>query len=192
MGNAIRIVFSNAIRPIRNINIEKRAHKFISKEKPTPAPQYESTSRQIEVSKSIDPEFMERQKIKDPTLNKYLKDIYVKSTDPDTKDSSVKEDPLKPLPTSRKTFEFEDFNYYYVNNIKEGKCSLQHFQTFLSKNAENRKTYTADIIAEQYNLDKKVVENILKYYSIFRIEVNKKTKKPSSMALFEIPSESKK
>lgn len=52
MGNAIRTVVSNAIRPIRNVNIEKRAHKFISKEKPIPAPQYESTLRQIEVSKS--------------------------------------------------------------------------------------------------------------------------------------------
>lgn len=51
MGNTIRKVYFNATRPIRNFNIERRAHKFISKEKPIPAPQYESTLKQIEVSK---------------------------------------------------------------------------------------------------------------------------------------------
>lgn len=51
MGNKLGKVFLMVTRPIRNINIEQRAHKVISKEKPIPAPQYESTLKQIQVAK---------------------------------------------------------------------------------------------------------------------------------------------
>lgn len=72
-------------------------------------------------------------------------------------DSSNKADPLKSLPKNRKTFEFEDMNYYYATNVKEGKCSLQQLQIFLADHANDKKKYTAAYIADQYLLDKKIV-----------------------------------
>lgn len=39
-------------RPIKTYNIESRAHKVIGRNKPIPAPTYESTKKQLEVAKA--------------------------------------------------------------------------------------------------------------------------------------------
>lgn len=41
-------VLSVATRPFRNFNIENRAHKIISKEKPTPAPLHAANLKEAE------------------------------------------------------------------------------------------------------------------------------------------------
>lgn len=41
-------VYSIMLRQFRNINVENRAHRVISREKPTPAPQYPSVNKQRE------------------------------------------------------------------------------------------------------------------------------------------------
>lgn len=43
-------IYSTLIRPIRTFNIENRAAKIISREKPIPAPQYPSTEKQKKLS----------------------------------------------------------------------------------------------------------------------------------------------
>lgn len=43
-------VYSMLIRPIRTFNIENRATRIISREKPIPAPQYPSTEKQKKLS----------------------------------------------------------------------------------------------------------------------------------------------
>lgn len=40
---------SRMSRPLKNWNVENRAHKVISKEKPSVAPSYESMKKQIEL-----------------------------------------------------------------------------------------------------------------------------------------------
>lgn len=41
-------VMSVITRPIKNYNVEHRAHRIISKEKPTAAPHYQSDIEQVE------------------------------------------------------------------------------------------------------------------------------------------------
>lgn len=41
-------VLTTLARPIKNFNLESRAHKVISKEKPTPAPKYKIDAEQYE------------------------------------------------------------------------------------------------------------------------------------------------
>lgn len=41
-------VMSLVTRPMKNYNIESRAHKIISKEKPKPAPRYEASIKEAE------------------------------------------------------------------------------------------------------------------------------------------------
>lgn len=41
-------VLSTITRPLRNFNIESRAHKVISKSKPTPAPIHEASLKEAE------------------------------------------------------------------------------------------------------------------------------------------------
>lgn len=43
-------VYSILIRPIRSFNIENRAARIISQQKPVPAPQYPSTEKQKKLS----------------------------------------------------------------------------------------------------------------------------------------------
>jgi NADH dehydrogenase [ubiquinone] 1 alpha subcomplex assembly factor 4 len=69
-------------RPLRNYNIENRAHKIISKEKPTPAPKHKSDQIDYERMMKEYPEAFEESQQKHEQLNKYLKDVYVQSHDP--------------------------------------------------------------------------------------------------------------
>ena len=48
--NKMGKVVSTLIRPIRNFNVEERARSVISKEKPTQAPQFESTKKLLEAA----------------------------------------------------------------------------------------------------------------------------------------------
>lgn len=41
-------VFSMISRPVKNFNIESRAHKIISQEKPVPAPKHKASIEQAE------------------------------------------------------------------------------------------------------------------------------------------------
>lgn len=43
------------VRPLKNYNVENRAHKVISKPKPEPAPQYESQARQMKIVNECKP-----------------------------------------------------------------------------------------------------------------------------------------
>lgn len=70
---------------------------------------------------------------------------------------SNRSDPTKPLPKSKKSHEYEDFNLYQIQNVREGRCSVQHVQTFLTDYMNDPQKHNADHIAEQYKLDKKVV-----------------------------------
>lgn len=40
-------VMSLMMRPVKRFNIENRAHKILSRDKPMPAPQYEYTKKQL-------------------------------------------------------------------------------------------------------------------------------------------------
>lgn len=48
MGKAISSLAATAIAPLRNYNIEQRAQKIISQNKPKPAPKYESDQKELE------------------------------------------------------------------------------------------------------------------------------------------------
>jgi hypothetical protein len=48
MGQVGSRVFNTLTRDIRNFNIENRAHKIISKEKPNPAPHYPADAKELD------------------------------------------------------------------------------------------------------------------------------------------------
>ena len=45
-------VMSTMTRPVKKFNIENRAHRIISQDKPTQAPMYESSKKQLEVAQN--------------------------------------------------------------------------------------------------------------------------------------------
>lgn len=98
-------VGSKIAHPFKNFNVEGRAHQIISKEKPTPAPKHKSdevnvdnlikgntscnlykTLVLIDISLLIYleyPDIYEESLKKNESLDKHLRDVYVKSHDPD-------------------------------------------------------------------------------------------------------------
>lgn len=47
MGKAMSALVSTAVRPLRDYNVEQRAHKVISQSKPKAAPKYESNEKEL-------------------------------------------------------------------------------------------------------------------------------------------------
>jgi len=48
MGQAGSRVLNTATKVFRDFNVENRAHRVISKEKPTPAPRYPADEKELE------------------------------------------------------------------------------------------------------------------------------------------------
>ncbi|KZC09905.1 PREDICTED: protein NDUFAF4 homolog [Dufourea novaeangliae] len=158
-------VYSYFTRPIRSFNIENRAHRVISKEKPVPAPQYPSVTKQKELVDKLYPNYMEIHYKKNKQLDEHLKNVYVTSND-SVREPEGEAVSTKPLPQDRKHPPELQFGFYQSDIIPEGKCTLKQALTFIGKHNENSSEYTAEIIAIEYKLDKQVVVNILKHFKI--------------------------
>ncbi|KAL6264381.1 hypothetical protein P5V15_004493 [Pogonomyrmex californicus] len=159
-------VYSTLTRPIRNLNIETRAERLISREKPIPAPQYGATEKQKKLMDSVNPHFLEEHYQKNIQLDQRLKDVFVRSTDLQEIKGSVKES--KPLPQNRQSF-YDDFLFESCEYIPVGKCSLKQVFMFLMQHKRDPITYSSENIASEYKLDKKVVDDILKYFKLYII-----------------------
>lgn len=165
------VVGSMLKRRLRRYNVENRARKVISREKPVPAPQYESVRRQLEIADKMNPNFMEMYNKKDIMLDKHLKDVYVKSHDEETAPEIDKSTSNKSLPRNKASFNDFEYGAYEPTKVSVGKCTLRQAVAFLMENDAKPTTYTAANIATEYKLDQKTVENILKYYSIHKVYI---------------------
>ncbi|XP_076302817.1 NADH dehydrogenase [ubiquinone] 1 alpha subcomplex assembly factor 4 [Lasioglossum baleicum] len=161
-------VYSLLLRPIRTFNIEKRAERVISREKPEVAPQYPSVQKQREIVDKIKPDFMKVHYEKDPQLHDYLKSVYVQSKDPK---NTPKEELVsaKSLPQDRRFPPLNNNKYCETLMITGGKCALSDVIRFISMHSENPTEYSVEKIAEMYKLDKQVVKNIVTNFKIFHL-----------------------
>ncbi|XP_025988014.1 protein NDUFAF4 homolog [Solenopsis invicta] len=161
-------IYSVLTRPIRMFNIANRAEKVISREKPIPAPQHAATEKQRQLSEKVNPHFLENHYQKNKQLDQRLKDVFVTSTDPQVTTESTKE--FKPLPQSRHSWEHDSiFEPYEVTVVPEGKCSLKQALTFILQHRQDPIKFSSENIASEYQIDKKVVDDILKYFKVYVI-----------------------
>ncbi|EZA52140.1 hypothetical protein DMN91_010082 [Ooceraea biroi] len=166
-------VYSALVRPLRTFNIENRAAKVISQQKPVTAPQYKYVEQQKEIANKVSPDFLEDHYRKDVQLDQRLKDVFVTSTDPQV--TTKPSEDSKPLP--RYTFNREEptYNYYEPTVIPVGKCSAKQAIIFLAQHKQDPVKYSIENIAAEYKLDKEIVSNVLKYFHLFvaqRVEVH--------------------
>ncbi|XP_058804126.1 protein NDUFAF4 homolog isoform X2 [Phymastichus coffea] len=154
---------------LKNWNIENRAHKIISREKPKAAPTYDSTLQQIELVNKLEPDYKQKAQRKDQQLNDNLKKVYVTSNSTEIQEIDQRKNPNRPLPKDRLLHEDFPFGHYEPPEIKPGRISLRQAVELLSNRKTNPKKYTASYIAAEYKLEKEVVENILEYYSLFTV-----------------------
>ncbi|XP_025263488.1 protein NDUFAF4 homolog [Camponotus floridanus] len=157
-------VYSMLIRPIRTFNIENRATRIISREKPIPAPQYPSTERQKKLSEEVNPNFIKEHYQKNMQLDQRLKDVFVTSTDPQEAIEPMREPRL--LPQNRITPEYS-LDFFEPTMIPAGKCSLKQILEFIMQHKHDPVTYNSENIAVEYKIDKKIVDDILKHFKLY-------------------------
>ncbi|XP_008575947.1 PREDICTED: NADH dehydrogenase [ubiquinone] 1 alpha subcomplex assembly factor 4 [Galeopterus variegatus] len=155
------------IRAIRNFNLENRAQREISKMKPSPAPRHPSSEILLREEMSQIKGEIAR---KDDKLLTLLKDVYVDSRDPvstvQVKDAEIPQEPKEfRLPKDH------CFDMMNIKNIPKGKISIVEALTLLSNHKLYPERWTAEKIAEEYQLDQKDVNSLLKYFVTFEVKV---------------------
>uniref|UniRef100_A0A8C9QRW3 NADH dehydrogenase [ubiquinone] 1 alpha subcomplex assembly factor 4 n=1 Tax=Spermophilus dauricus TaxID=99837 RepID=A0A8C9QRW3_SPEDA len=155
-------------RAIRNFNIENRAEREISKSKPSVAPRHPSTKSLREQMNN--PEVKGEIARKDDRLLSLLKEVYVESTDPV---SSLR---VKTTETQQESKEFRlpkghHFDMLNIKNIPKGKISIVEALTLLNNHKLHPETWTAEKIAQEYHLELKDVNSLLKYFVTFEVKI---------------------
>ncbi|XP_037799056.1 NADH dehydrogenase [ubiquinone] 1 alpha subcomplex assembly factor 4-like isoform X3 [Penaeus monodon] len=112
MGKVMSALGRRATKPIRDFNVESRAHREITKEKRPVAPRHESTRLIIEESIRNQPEEVKKSlEEKDDILLNRLKQIYVTSEDPmPTKE--IPDNPERSLPSDRSYVADPEYGFY--------------------------------------------------------------------------------
>lgn len=157
-------------RAFRNFNLENRAEREISKMKPSTAPKHPSTRGLLQEQLSQHPEIKEEVSRKDNKLLSLLKDVYVDSKDPvsslPVKDAEVRRQEPKEfrLPIGQQL----DKN---VMDIPKGKVSVVEALTLLNNHKLSPETWTAEKIAQEYHLELKDVNSLLKYFVTFEVKI---------------------
>ncbi|KAL6448897.1 hypothetical protein ACFW04_000562 [Cataglyphis niger] len=163
-------VYSLLTRPIRTFNVENRAARIISREKPIPAPQYPSTEKQKKLSDKVNPNFLKEHYQKNVQLDQRLKNVFVTSTDPQKVIEPTRES--RPLPQNRRAIDEYTFDFFEPTTIPVGKCSLKQVLTFLSQHKYDPATYSSENIAAEYKIDKKVVGTYYLFLKNYRKTYN--------------------
>ncbi|NXM37972.1 NDUF4 factor, partial [Gymnorhina tibicen] len=162
-------------RVFRNFNVENRASREISKEKPTPAPRH-PTARLDAMADS--PDIKEEVFRKDDRFLSLLKDVYVESRDPPVR---VKDGGGEHLPCKQEEKRLTKLGHLEALDVKtvpKGKISIVEALTLLNNHKLQPQIWTAEKIAADYSLELKEVNSLLEFFIPFTVqEFPKETKK---------------
>ncbi|KAH8328739.1 hypothetical protein KR074_004361 [Drosophila pseudoananassae] len=171
---------SKVIRKANRFNVENRAHRVLEREKPTPAPKFDSNLRDMErtlerenpekciiclMSKLyfiliVDPKFVDKLNVKDATLDSRLKDVYVTSQDrfiqrvKERQEAEAAADAKEErvLPKDRKTPEDFEYGYMEPTRVTPGRCTLRQALQFINDHQLDPESWPVNKIANEYKL----------------------------------------
>ncbi|XP_003706282.1 NADH dehydrogenase [ubiquinone] 1 alpha subcomplex assembly factor 4 [Megachile rotundata] len=180
-------VYSLLLRPIRTFNITNRVERVISKDKPTPAPQFPYVKEQKAMVDKLHPDFMETHLKKDVNLDNRLKQVFVTSVSQTSQAPSGTSDApsTKPLPQDRSIQPTFSYGVYEPSIIPEGKCTLRQALEFIAQYNKDPTESCIDNIARTYKLDKEEVGNIVKHFTVPNVKVMSKKEEASKNALIQ-------
>ncbi|XP_026332812.1 protein NDUFAF4 homolog [Hyposmocoma kahamanoa] len=176
---------TKALRPFKSFNIENRAHRVISKEKPTPAPRYQQAIDDMRRAMDKDPKLNEKLNTKDAELDKMLKDVYVTSEGKPEEDITreiQQKNPNRPLPMYRMQPEDYEYGFKEPDQISYGRVTLRKALEFLAAHQSNPNEVTPEKIAQEYKLKLDDVNNVIKYFKTFEIFVPETKTAPATFA----------
>jgi len=179
MGAQVSRVYGFVVRrPLQRFNVEHRAEKMIKKFEdpaalPHRAPMYKSDAAVLEEFRRENPDLIALEGKKDDPLHDRLKAVYVSSTDP-APDPRLGETENKPLPRDVRQH-YDDFvpaqmrveRSGQTRTLPRGKVSINQAVDMLTRHSKTEGVYGVEEISEEYRLNKEVVTNTVKYFSIF-------------------------
>ncbi|XP_046734944.1 protein NDUFAF4 homolog isoform X2 [Diprion similis] len=163
-------------RQLQRFNVENRAHKVISKEKPTPAPRHKPSARQSAIM-SEDSDFLKKHNMKDAKLDHHLKNVYLVSHATEMTEKLHVKNLDRPLPQCRTIQDDLEFGVFEPSEVTIGKCTLRQAVKFITDHNEKPMKHTAAEIAAEYKLSLESTSNILKYFRTFKIYIPEKEPK---------------
>uniref|UniRef100_A0A8D0H7L7 NADH dehydrogenase [ubiquinone] 1 alpha subcomplex assembly factor 4 n=1 Tax=Sphenodon punctatus TaxID=8508 RepID=A0A8D0H7L7_SPHPU len=151
-------------RPFQNFNLESRAHREISKQKPLPAPRHAlgMQDSQAENRGNIHK--------KDAHLLTLLKGVYVDSKDPSVH-AKYEGRSLLGKQEERRLVQPSPLADLDVQTVPKGKISIVEALTLLNNHQLHPQTWTAEKIAREYNLELKEVSSLLEHFIPFTMEI---------------------
>lgn len=177
---------TRALRPIKSFNIENRAHRVISKEKPVPAPKYPANIEDMRRAIEADPELDEKLHRKDPGLDSRLRDVYVTSVgkpeDDITREIQKEKTTDRPLPENRTQVEEFEYGFKEPGRVTYGRTTLRHAINFISAYQMNPEEATPAKIAAEYKLKEEDVLNVLKYFKTYEVYLPETRTTPATFA----------
>ncbi|CAL8074278.1 unnamed protein product [Orchesella dallaii] len=163
MGAAASAARKHLFRPVKNYNVEERAMKVISKDKPIAAPPHPSMKKIMDEIMS-DPSKLKTSR-SDPRLLQNLSQVYITSAGVNPEATTEK----NRLPFNRTPPEESMFGHEEPKSILPGKASLRQVLEFVANHANDRETYTAEKISKDYKLDIIDTINILQHYKTLQV-----------------------
>ncbi|KAK5600579.1 hypothetical protein CRENBAI_014812 [Crenichthys baileyi] len=157
-------------RIFRNFNLENRALREISKEKPSAAPWHATEAPPSAVSS----EAAESVKKKNESLLEHLRSVYVESTDP-TAATEVSENVAVDKGVERRpltvSFPGYTFGLPELTDVPKGKLTIAEALKALGSHQHQPRTWTAEKIAQEYSLDLKDTKSVVEFFIPFKVEV---------------------
>ncbi|NXJ09607.1 NDUF4 factor, partial [Odontophorus gujanensis] len=162
-------------RVFRTFNVENRARREISKEKPTPAPRH-PTSRLDALTEH--PEIQEEISRKDDRLLTFLKDVYVESRDPPGRVKDGGDERLPRKQEEKRLTKLGQMKELDIKKVPVGKISIVEALMLLNNHKLHPQIWTAEKIAAEYSLELKEVNSLLEFFIPFSLqEFPKETRK---------------
>jgi len=177
------VAASHLTRHIRRFNVIDRTERIINKQKPVPAPLHKIDAERLKNLLENDPQTKEELANKNSTLEQNLQSVYVKSKGdmPDVYPQSKSKLPKSRAPVPSSSFFVEE-----PENIPPGRYTLTQVVECIADHHRDKEIYTAQVLADRIKIDKKLMENILKYYRVFDMYIPQKMMESKSEKQFFI------
>uniref|UniRef100_C3ZM88 NADH dehydrogenase [ubiquinone] 1 alpha subcomplex assembly factor 4 n=1 Tax=Branchiostoma floridae TaxID=7739 RepID=C3ZM88_BRAFL len=173
MGSKISKVPKAGLRPMKNLNVEARAHRLIDVDKPKPAPQYPSTKEEIARVQKLHPEIVKQQQTKDVRLDDFLKQVRVESHDPVPKCTINDQSSNMWIKTLHILYNWippsTDFLCYKFCNCFPGKMTVYQILEVLVRHKKDPEEWTAEKVSQDFSLELEHARGLLTYFKTFEI-----------------------
>ncbi|KAM4713672.1 NADH dehydrogenase [ubiquinone] 1 alpha subcomplex assembly factor 4 [Anableps anableps] len=157
-------------RMFRNFNVENRALREISKEKPRAAPRHATGAAPPAVSS----EAAESVKKRNESLLEHLRSVYVESTDPaaapETAENAAAANQSERRPL-RVSLPGSAFGLLELTDVPKGKLTIAEALKALGSHQHQPRRWTPEKIAQEYSLELKDTKSLVEFFIPFKVEI---------------------